>query len=100
MTDDAIDHQLEGITGNPGLPPRSSSAFSGSAGTPAAPSWPRWHTTYLPDEPMREVGKSEAYAQQFIAATARFQGWYAQLSPEKRENLNRAAREEFDDVES
>lgn len=44
---------------------------------------------------LREVGSSAAYAVQFREAADRYQKWYAELSPEQREELERNTREQF-----
>lgn len=101
MTDDAIDHELERMAGNPRVTAvikqhlqRLSRGAGGAELTEMARDLLAGRIS------LREVGRSDVYAQQFIAATDRFQTWYAKLSPEERENLNRTAREDFDDSES
>jgi hypothetical protein len=44
---------------------------------------------------LRTVGSSSAYAAQLTAATAAFLQWRAELSPEERNDMERAAGEEF-----
>jgi hypothetical protein len=45
---------------------------------------------------LRDVGQSAAYAAQFTEAAERYRKWYAELSPEQRAELDRTAREQFD----
>jgi len=42
---------------------------------------------------LREVGRSSAYAGQFTEAAERYRKWFADLSPEQREELERTTRQ-------
>lgn len=46
---------------------------------------------------LRDVGQSAAYAAQFTQAAEQYRKWHAELSPEQRADLDRAARAQFDD---
>lgn len=45
---------------------------------------------------LREVGKSQVYAEQFTSATARFFNWYAELTPEERQRLRERTQEDIE----
>lgn len=44
---------------------------------------------------LREVGRSSAYAGQFTEAAERYRKWFADLSPEQRDELERTTRQQI-----
>jgi hypothetical protein len=98
VTDDPIDAQLSEMAGNPRVAAAIKNHLERLSRGGGGPELAEMASDLLEGRTsLREVGKSEAYAQQFAAATGRFLTWYTELTPEEREDLDQKAHDEFGD---
>ena len=96
MTDDPIDRDLAEMAGNPRVAAEIKNHLQRLSRGAGGPELAEMARDLLEGRTsLREVGKSEVYADQFNAATRRFLDWYHELTPEERGELNRKAQEEF-----
>ncbi|MFC7278567.1 hypothetical protein ACFQS1_31700 [Paractinoplanes rhizophilus] len=96
MTDDPIDRDLAEMAGNPRVAAEIKHHLQRLSRGVGGPELAEMASDLLDGRTsLREVGKSEVYADQFAAATRRFLNWYNELTPEECEELNRKAQEEF-----
>jgi hypothetical protein len=101
VTDDPIDRDLADMAGNPRVAAAIKSHLQRLSRGAGGPELAEMASDLLDGRTsLREVGKSEVYAEQFTAATGRFLTWFTELTPEEREELSRKAREEFESEDS
>jgi hypothetical protein len=96
VTDDPIDRDLEEMANNPRVAAEIKAHLQRLSRGAGGPELAEMARDLLDGRTsLREVGKSQVYADQFTAATSRFLNWYTELTPHAREELDRQAQKEF-----
>lgn len=96
MTNDPIDDELTRMAGNPNAAKAIKDGLERLSKGAGGPELQEMAQELLAGRTsLRTVGSSSAYAEQLTSATAAFSQWRAELSPEERNDMERAASEEF-----
>ena len=97
MTDSPIDRDLAGMAGNPRLAEAVKQSLESLRDGTAGPAMADMADEILNGRTdLRSVARSSAYASQLTEGIEKFSRWYADLSPEDREELGRRTQEMFD----
>jgi hypothetical protein len=95
---DAIDRELEDMSGSPSLARELKENLRHLRDGAAGPELAEMAREVLKgDVGLRSVARSSVYADQFTDATGRYQRWHEQLTPEGREQLLSDARRQIRD---
>lgn len=96
MTDDALDRELEQMSGNPRLARALRDSLERMSGGAAGPAMAEMARDLLAGRTsLRAVGSSSAYADYFRDAAAKYAEWQHSLTPEEQDELRRRATEKF-----
>jgi hypothetical protein len=96
VTDDPIDRDLDEMAGNPRIAAAIKAHLQRLSRGAGGPQLAEMARDLLDGRTsLREVGRSQVYADQFAAATGRFLNWYTKLTPQEREELSQKAQEDF-----
>jgi hypothetical protein len=94
MTDDPLDRELDRMAGNPKVAKLIKESLERLGKGAAGPELAEMAKEVLAGRTsLGTVSQSSAYAGQFTEAADRFQTWFAELTPEKRKELEKATRE-------